>query len=351
MIVESRRNRPSECSFDASSVRIESNCARARSARAITDLTRAEHRTKRPVRTGQSRHHPRGARTHDVHLARRRRRWAPSASCVASSWVPSSLTFDMIAGSSRAARAASDDMLSMSFCALACSVSPFGDCGGRECPALDVNDLLRDQRRAGLNSNARILPNEDCAISRAARGSETRRSFELRRRGPEFDTGDVSDALAVQPHFAAANQTAGGVGGDEEAELLTVEGADAAEKQNRQARHRGWRRRERPNERFFQPVGCGMHRRAGQGPDHARGDMPTRTSRAMDRGTQTPHRPCKSLWRKARSEGFEPPTLGTGIRCSIQLSYERSRGPCCSIPLSNDPPDDTLAGAPQRDRA
>ena len=25
----------------------------------------------------------------------------------------------------------------------------------------------------------------------------------------------------------------------------------------------------------------------------------------------------------ARSEGFEPPTLGIEIRCSIQLSYER----------------------------
>ena len=28
----------------------------------------------------------------------------------------------------------------------------------------------------------------------------------------------------------------------------------------------------------------------------------------------------------ARSEGFEPPTLGIEIRCSIQLSYERVRG-------------------------
>ena len=26
----------------------------------------------------------------------------------------------------------------------------------------------------------------------------------------------------------------------------------------------------------------------------------------------------------ARSEGFEPPTLGIEIRCSIQLSYERN---------------------------
>ena len=28
-------------------------------------------------------------------------------------------------------------------------------------------------------------------------------------------------------------------------------------------------------------------------------------------------------WILARSEGFEPPTLGIEIRCSIQLSYER----------------------------
>jgi hypothetical protein len=28
----------------------------------------------------------------------------------------------------------------------------------------------------------------------------------------------------------------------------------------------------------------------------------------------------------ARSEGFEPPTLGIEIRCSIQLSYERVEG-------------------------
>ena len=31
----------------------------------------------------------------------------------------------------------------------------------------------------------------------------------------------------------------------------------------------------------------------------------------------------KSLILLARSEGFEPPTLGIEIRCSIQLSYER----------------------------
>ena len=39
----------------------------------------------------------------------------------------------------------------------------------------------------------------------------------------------------------------------------------------------------------------------------------------------------------ARSEGFEPPTLGIEIRCSIQLSYERKRCPDSRLPRKLPP--------------
>jgi hypothetical protein len=52
---------------------------------------------------------------------------------------------------------------------------------------------------------------------------------------------------------------------------------------------------------------------------------PWRGCSACDDGDQPVTRTDDARIFLARSEGFEPPTLGIEIRCSIQLSYERVR--------------------------
>ena len=49
----------------------------------------------------------------------------------------------------------------------------------------------------------------------------------------------------------------------------------------------------------------------------------TKEGRTSSTMKKAPTQPCKCLIFMVRLEGFEPPTYGLEVRCSIQLSYRR----------------------------